>query len=538
MQNEKGSFSEPVLYDSTLRDGAQALGVTFSQAGKIRFAHLADEFGIPWLEGGFAGSNERDMQFFRDAAKEKFEQVRIVAFGATRRAGETCDSDEYVQALVRAGTSAVAVYGKSWKLHVRDVLRTTEEENLDMVSETVAYLKARGLDVVFDAEHFFDGWKDDPGYAVAVLRRAAEAGACAIALCDTNGGSLPHEISAAVSSVREKLPVFGGPSGILLGIHAHDDCGLAVANSLEAFRAGAAMVQGCMNGYGERSGNANLTTISALLQLKLGARVAPDSKLRTLRSFSLAVDDLVNRSPDPRAPFVGEAAFSHKAGAHVSGVRRNPATFEHVPPEAVGNSRHVLLSELSGASNVLYRLKQAGAAGESLSREEVRRVVETLKSREGEGYSFESADASFRIMVRKALDEHKPFFEFEGFRVIVEKRGAGHPCLSEATVKIRVGDHAEITAAESESGPVDALDRALRKALSKFHPEIAEIVLTDFRVRILDPKEATGATTRVLIESTDGSSRWGTVGVSPNIIEAAWQALLDSVEYKLLAEAE
>ena len=502
----------PVIYDSTLRDGAQALGVTFSQAGKIRFAHLMDEFGVPYLEGGFAGSNERDMQFFRDAARERFSQIRLVAFGATRRVGGRCKDDPLVQALLRAGTPAAAIYGKCWKLHVRDVLRTSEAENLDMVSETVEYLRDRGLEVVFDAEHFFDGYKDDPAYALAVLRRARDAGASR-STAEQNGGA------------------------VLLGIHAHNDCGLAVANSLAAFRAGARMVQGCMNGYGERAGNANLTTIVPALQLKLRAPVTTPEKLAGLRSLSLAVDDLVNQRPDPRAPFVGEAAFSHKAGAHVSGVRRNPASFEHVPPEAVGNERHVVLSELSGASNVLYRLKQAGAGAADLSRDEVKRIVGELKAREAEGYSFESADASFRILVQKALRAHRPFFELEGFRVIVEKRGGSEPCLSEATVKIRVGDHAEITAGESVNGPVDALDKALRKALSQFYPEIAKIVLTDFRVRILDPKEATGATTRVLIESTDGERRWGTVGVSPNLIEAAWQALLDSVEYKLLGSA-
>ena len=536
----------PVIYDATLRDGAQALGITFSQAGKIRFAHLLDEFGVPYLEGGFAGSNERDMQFFRDAARERFSQIRLVAFGATRRVGGRCKDDPLVQALLRAGTPAAAIYGKCWKLHVRDVLRTSEAENLDMVSETVEYLRDRGLEVVFDAEHFFDGYKDDPAYALAVLRRARDAGASALALCDTNGGTLPEDVFETVSQVRENLSTVqtfkrsnaeqnGG--AVLLGIHAHNDCGLAVANSLAAFRAGARMVQGCMNGYGERAGNANLTTIVPALQLKLGAPVTTPERLAGLRSLSLAVDDLVNQRPDPRAPFVGEAAFSHKAGAHVSGVRRNPATFEHVPPESVGNERHVVLSELSGASNVLYRLKQAGAGAADLSRDEVKRIVGELKAREAEGYSFESADASFRILVQKALRAHRPFFELEGFRVIVEKRGGGQPCLSEATVKIRVGDHAEITAGESVNGPVDALDKALRKALSKFYPEIARIVLTDFRVRILDPKEATGATTRVLIESTDGERRWGTVGVSPNLIEAAWQALLDSVEYKLLGSA-
>ena len=519
----------PVFYDATLRDGAQALGITFSPAGKLRLAHLLDEFGVPYLEGGFAGSNERDMQFFRDIAKEKLSQVRVAAFGTTRRAGSRVDEDEFVQALLRAETPVATIFGKCWKLHVREVLRTSAKENLDMVSETVAYLKAHGRETVFDAEHFFDGFKDDPDYALAVLRRAREAGASALALCDTNGGSLPHEIFEIVSTVRKAL----GPD-VLLGIHAHNDSGLAVANSVEAFRAGARMVQGCVNGYGERAGNANLTTLIPTLQLKLGAVAVPPEKLATLRTLSRAVDDLANQRPDPRAPYVGDAAFSHKAGTHVSGVRRNPATFEHVPPESVGNERHVVLSELSGASNVLYRLKQAGSGAADVSKEDVKKIVAELKAREAEGYTFESADASFRILVRKALAEHRPFFVLEGFRVIVEKRGGGQPCLSEATVKIRVGDHAEITAAESVNGPVDALDKALRKALAAFYPEIAKVVLTDFRVRILDPNEATGATTRVLIESTDGEKRWGTVGVSPNIIEAAWQALLDSVEYKLL----
>ncbi len=547
----------PVFYDATLRDGAQALGITFSPAGKLRLAHLLDDFGIPFLEGGFAGSNERDMQFFRDVAKEKFSQIKVAAFGTTRRAGARVGDDEFVQALLRAETPVTTIFGKCWKFHVREVLRASLEENLDMVGETVAFLEAHGREVVFDAEHFFDGFKDDPDYALSVLRRAREAGASALVLCDTNGGSLPHEVFAAVSGVREALsgsigPAVdrsGGPterpndrtterpqngSAVLLGIHAHNDSGLAAANSVEAFRAGARMVQGCLNGYGERAGNANLTTLIPTLQLKLGAVAVPPDKLATLRTLSLAVDDLANQRPDPRAPYVGEAAFSHKAGTHVSGVRRNPATFEHVPPESVGNERHVVLSELSGTSNVLYRLKQAGSAGAEISKADAKKIVAELKAREAEGYTFESADASFRILVRKALSEHKPFFELEGFRVIVEKRGGGRPCLSEATVKIRVGDHAEITAGESENGPVDALDKALRKALSQFYPEIAKIVLTDFRVRILDPNEATGATTRVLIESTDGAKRWGTVGVSPNIIEAAWQALLDSVEYKLL----
>ncbi len=529
---KQGTSQAPVIYDSTLRDGAQALGITFSQAGKLRFAHLLDDFGIPYIEGGFAGSNERDMQFFRDAKNEKFRFSKIVAFGCTRKPGLKPGRDPLVQALLKAGAPAVAIYGKSWKLHVREVLRTSESENLDMVSDTVAYLKKRGLEVHFDAEHFFDGFRDDSEYAFSVIARAVEAGADSITLCDTNGGMLPWDVEDIVRRVAER---FGADA--LVGIHAHNDSGLAVANSLSAFHAGARLIQGCFNGYGERAGNANLTTIIADLQLKLGAEIVDAKKLRSLRSVSRTVDDLVNQNPDRRAPFVGDAAFAHKAGAHVSGVRHNPASFEHVPPESVGNERKVLLSELSGASNVLYRLKQAGAGGEELSKDEIRQIVTSLKSREGEGYSFESADASFRILVRKALGEHKRFFELESFRVTVERRGGDRQALSQATIKVRVGDRAVLTAGEGV-GPVEALDAALRAALAKFYPEIAKIVLTDFRVRILDPKEATCATTRVLIESTDGESRWGTVGVSPNIIEAAWQALLDSVEYKLLGRKQ
>lgn len=520
---------KPLLYDSTLRDGAQALGITFSQAGKIRFAHLLDDFGIPYLEGGFAGSNERDMQFFKDIRKETLSQIKIVAFGATRRVGAKAADDPLLQALLKAETPAVAIYGKAWRLHVKEVLRTTDEENLDMVGESIAFLREHGLEVHFDAEHFFDGYRDDPAYALSVLSRAREAGASTITLCDTNGGSMPWEIGETVRAVLASFP----KKAPKLGIHAHNDEGMAVANSLSAFHAGASVIQGCFNGYGERSGNANLTTIIPVLQLKQGAKVTSAEKLASLRSLSRSVDDLVNQRPDQRAPFVGDAAFSHKAGAHVSGVRHNPASFEHVSPEAVGNERHVLLSELSGASNVLYRLKQAGAGYGELSKDEVKNIVESLKNREGEGYSFESADASFRILVRKALGEHKPFFELESFRVSVERRGGDNRCMSEATIKLRVGKRTELTAGEG-AGPVEALDQALRKALAKFYPNIAKVVLTDFRVRILDPKEATSATTRVLIESTDGESRWGTVGVSPNIIEAAWQALLDSVEYKLL----
>lgn len=512
------------IYDSTLRDGSQAVGITFSDDGKLRFAHALDDLGVPYIEGGYAGSNERDGAFFSAVARETFSVSTICAFGSTRRAGIKPDEDQFTQALLAAETPVCTIYGKAWMLHVRDVLRTDASENYDMIAETVAYLKERGRRVFFDAEHFFDGYADDPEFAMRMLHAAAESGAESLTLCDTNGGTLPHVIHDVTARVASEFP------GLVVGIHAHNDSGMAVANSVEAVRAGASLVQGCVNGYGERTGNANLTTLIPTLELKMGRRCVTPGRLRGLREFSLYVDGLVNQRPDARAPYVGEASFSHKAGAHVAGVQRNPRSFEHVPPEAVGNTRKILVSELSGGSNILYRMKQLGAAG--ISKDEVKSILGEIKRREKEGYSFESSDASFQMLVQKVLHQHKPFFELEGFRVIVEKTGMQEPCVSEATVKVKVGGRTEHTAAEG-CGPVEALDGALRKALSRFFPEISDVVLTDFRVRILDPEEATKAVTRVLIESSDGASHWGTVGVSPNIIEASWQALVDSVEYKM-----
>lgn len=517
------------IYDSMLRDGAQAVGINFSQAGKVKFALQLDALGVDFIEGGYAGSNEKDMQFFSDIRRENLRHARVVAFGSTRRAGADVAEDPFVQALLRAETRTCAIYGKTWRLHVAEVLRTTEAENARMIGDTVRFLREHDRDVVFDAEHFFDGYRDSPDFAMRMLAVAVEAGAGTIALCDTNGGRLPHEIYAIVSAVRARFP------GVDVSIHAHNDAGLGVANSIEAVRAGAVQVQGCVNGYGERSGNANLTTIIPNLELKMGIRCIGEGRLKDLRALSLSVDDLVNQRPDIRAPYVGDASFSHKAGAHVSGVQKNPASFEHVPPESVGNERRILLSELSGASNVLYRIKQMGPQYADISRESVRQVLGELKSREGEGYAFETADGSFQILVQKVLNRHKPFFELEAFRVVVEKRGAQEACTSEATIKVNVAGQTEHTVGEG-IGPVEALDHALRKALARFYPEIADVVLTDFRVRILDPGDATAAVTRVVIESSDGSRQWGTVGVSPNIIEASWQALVDSVEYKLFAD--
>jgi len=514
------------LYDTTLRDGAQGEGISFSDSGKLRFAHLLDEFGVDYIEGGFAGSNPRDQKFFADIRKEPLTHARITAFGSTRRVDVEAKDDPQLAGLLAAETEWVTIYGKSWLLHVKDVLRTTGERNLQMIADTVGFLSAAGRRVFFDAEHFFDGYKDDPAYALQALGAAAREGAVGLVLCDTNGGSLPHEVFAVTQTVCAAFP------GLEVGIHTHNDSGLAVATSLEAVRAGARQVQGSMNGYGERTGNANLVSVLPALELKMGFQCVGKENLRKLRNVSVVTDDLANQRADPHQPYVGRAAFSHKAGAHVNAIQKNPKTFEHIEPEQVGNQRHVLVSELAGKSNVLLKAAEMGVDLSALDKAATRAILDELKRREDRGYSYESADGSFKILLQKVLNKHTKFFELEGFRVIVEKRGRDEPCVSEATIKVKVAGETELTAGEGH-GPVDALNAALRQALTRFYPEIAEISLTDYRVRILDPQEATRAMTRVLIESGDGVRQWGTVGVSENIIEASWQALLDSVEYKL-----
>ena len=514
------------LYDTTLRDGAQGEGISFSDTGKVRFARLLDEIGVDFIEGGFAGSNPRDRRFFEDIRKEKLAHARVTAFGSTRRVDVDAQGDPQLAGLLAAGTEWVTIYGKSWLLHVKDVLRTTGDTNLQMIADTVGFLKAAGRQVLFDAEHFFDGYKDDPAYALQALGAAVREGAAGVVLCDTNGGSLPHEAYEITRAVCAAFPE------VQVGIHTHNDSGLAVATSLEAVRAGARQVQGCVNGYGERTGNANLVSILPALELKMGFACVGPERLRKLREVSVVTDDLANQRGDPRQPYVGRSAFSHKAGAHVNAIQKNPRTFEHVEPETVGNVRHVLISELSGTSNVLLKAAELGADVSALDKETTRAILDEVKRRENKGYSYESADGSFKILLQKVLKKHISFFELEGFRVIVEKRGRDEPCLSEATIKVKVNGETELTAGEGH-GPVDALNAALRHALTRFYPEIEQIALTDYRVRILDPQEATRAVTRVLIESGDGVRQWGTVGVSENIIEASWQALLDSVEYKL-----
>ena len=517
------------LYDTTLRDGVQGEGITFSEDGKMRFVHLLDDLGIDFIEGGFAGSNPRDRRFFTALKRESLSHAKIVAFGLTRRADLTAGEDPQLADLLAAETEWVAIYGKCWMLHVQKVLGTTAETNLAMIADSIRYLREKGRQVLFDAEHFFDGYQDDPAYALKVVETAFAAGTAGIVLCDTNGGTLPHAIFTATQAACDRLP------NCRIGIHTHNDTGMAVANAIEAVRGGARMVQGCINGYGERTGNADLVTIIPTLACKMGCScIAPD-RLATLRDVSLITHDLTNRRPDPQQPYVGQSAFSHKAGTHVNAVAKDPRTFEHIDPAVVGNSRHVLVSELSGVSNLRMKAQELGEDLSTKSREELRTLLERIKHQENLGYSYESADGSLKLLLHRALGDAASAFAFEGFRVIVEIRGPGEPCISEATIKVKVNDETALTAGEG-SGPVDALNAALRRALTRFYPEINDMALTDYRVRILDPQQATRATTRVLIESGDATRQWGTVGVSENIIEASWQALLDSVEYLLLKE--
>jgi 2-isopropylmalate synthase len=518
-----------MLYDTTLRDGAQGQGISFSLAGKISLALKLDAFGIDYIEGGYAGSNARDMAFFRQIREAGLKHARVVAFGSTRRARRCVEDDPLVQSLLDAQTPAVAIVGKTSRLHVKDVLKASAKENLSMIGETVRFLKAAGREVFFDAEHFFDGYREDPGFTMEAMQAAVDAGADCLVLCDTNGGCLPDEIERMTRAVVERMPV-------PVAIHAHDDTGVAVANALAAVRAGASQVQGTINGFGERCGNANLTTMIPNLQLKMGYACVPARSLKRLYELSHFADDLVNLRSNNKAPYVGQDAFAHMAGLHVNAVQKNPKTYEHESPERVGNRRRILMSELSGQSSVLLKAIELGM-GRQESVDGVKEILGALKSMESRGYAFEAADASFKMLIQKVLKKHKSFFDLEGFRVIVEKRGKEAPCLTEATIKVRVKDEVEQTVAEGD-GPVNALDGALRKALVRFYPEIAKVFLTDFRVRILDPEEATAATTRVLIESSDGRESWGTVGVSENIIEASWEALVDSVEYKLFREEE
>lgn len=519
-----------IVYDTTLRDGAQGEGINFSMPAKIRIARCLDEFGIDYLEGGFAASNPKDMEFFEAMRTVPLKHAKLAAFGSTRRAGVAASQDAGLAAILKSGAPVATIFGKSWLLHVEKVLKTTREKNLAMIADSVRFLKKHGKEVIYDAEHFFDGYRDDPEYAMQTLAAAAEAGADALVPCDTNGGRLTSEVAEIVAAVAARFP------GVPIGIHVHNDAELAVANTLAAVQAGARMVQGTVNGYGERTGNANLCSIIPGLALKLGADLTCKPRLDQLRRVSALLDEIADQRPLKSRPYVGESAFAHKAGMHVDAVGKVSRSFEHIDPAAVGNERRILMSELSGASNVRLKTGEMGLVFQKDS-PEVKDVLRKLEHLEKNGYAFESADASFKLLVQKVLKKHVPFFELQGFSVVVQKADAASKATTTATIKVRVNGQTELTAGEGD-GPVDALNVALRKVLSRFYPAIDTVVLEDYHVRILDPETATQATTRVLIDSSDGHDRWGTVGVSGNIIEASWEALVDSVEYKLFLDEQ
>jgi 2-isopropylmalate synthase len=508
------------IYDTTLRDGSQGEGVNFSVEDKCRVAEQLDAFGVDFIEGGWPGSNPRDLAFFERAGSLKLTHARVAAFGSTRRHTLTCADDPSIQALLKAETPVVTIFGKSWLLHVREALRLSPDQNLEIIEDTVRYLSARVPCLIYDAEHFFDGYKTDAEYALASLRAAAAGGPHRIVLCDTNGGSLPETVAQVTREVLEQIDV-------PLGIHCHNDGELAVANTLAAVSAGAVHVQGTINGYGERCGNANLCAVIPNLELKLGRVVLGPERLKKLRETSRFVSEIANLSLDSRAAFVGDSAFAHKGGVHVSAVERNPATYEHIAPETVGNRRRILVSDLAGRANLLAKARELG-----VEINDEQRVLDELKRLEHNGYEFEAAEASFELLVSKLRGAHQPYFELLGFRVIDEHRGALMP-MSEATVKVRVGDRVEHTAA-SGNGPVNALDNALRCALQTFYPSLTEMHLVDYKVRVITSNLSGSASlVRVLICSGDRNAQWGTVGVSANIVEASWRALVDSVEYKL-----
>ena len=518
------------LYDTVLRDGAQQEGISFSVADKLKIVQKLDELGIHFIEGGWPGANPKDTEFFIKAQSLNLKHSALVAFGSTSHPDSKVSEDAGLQALMEAKTKVVTIVGKSWDLHVTQLLETSLENNLRIVAESVDFLKSKGLTVFFDAEHFFDGYKANPKYAIQVVEAAAKAGAGCVVLCDTNGGALPSEITTAIKAVQKAVSV-------PLGIHVHNDGDLAVANSLVAVQSGVAQVQGTINGYGERCGNANLCSIIPALKLKLGINCIADEQLAKLTGVSRYVAELANLAPSGHLPYVGASAFTHKGGLHVSGIMKWEDSYQHINPDLVGNRPKVVVSELSGKGNIIYKAKELGITLPSKGKE-ARQVLQQLKLLESHGFQYEDADASFELLLRRAQPEYKSPFELIDFMVVVERhrrpsREDESGLLAEATVKVRVGDKIMHTAAEG-NGPVNALDRALRKALLEFYPDLTAVELIDYKVRILEESAGTGSQVRVLIESSDGRKQWRTVGSSTNIIEASWLALADSVEYFLL----
>jgi len=516
-----------VVYDTTLRDGAQTEGVSLSLMDKVNIALKLDSLGVDYIEGGFPGSNRKDMAFFKEMKKRRLENSRIAAFGMTRRKKRRAADDAGLASLVQSGAATVTLVGKAWRLHVKDVLRTTCSENLKMIADSIRFLKKAGMEVFFDAEHYFDGFKDDEKYALKVLTAAAQAGADAVVLCDTNGGSMPRDVFEIVKASRRAV-------NVPLGIHTHNDADLAVANTLSAVDAGCTHVQGTLNGLGERCGNADLCSVIGNLQLKKNYLCIPEENIRRLTEVSRYIYEEANLNPDDTQPFVGLSAFAHKGGMHGDAISKNPATYEHIEPEKVGNSRRIIVSELSGASSIIARTRKYADVAQN--KELQRKILDKVCRLEEEGYQFEAAEGSFDLLVRKLLGRYKSFFTLKTFRVMISKARTRHP-VTEATIQLQVGNTIEHTASEGD-GPVDALNGALRKALEKYFPQLSKVRLIDYKVRIVNPRAGTAAKVRVVIESRDKDDIWKTIGVSENLIEASWRALVDSVEYKLMKDED
>lgn len=519
-------MQEIKVYDTTLRDGSQGEGISFSVMDKIKIAKKLDELGVHYIEGGWPGSNPKDMEFFKNAKGIRFKNSELVGFGSTIRPKINPSDDDNLKALLKADIKIAAIFGKTWDLHVKEILAVSLHENLRMIKETIEFLKSKKMRVFYDAEHFFDGYVNNKDYALETLSSAVTAGCDALILCDTNGGMITNELSAIVRavSIEFNLPI---------GIHTHNDSDMAVANSIAAVDSGCVIVQGTINGYGERCGNADLCTIIPNLQLKMGYKCLSPAKLKELTEVSRYVSEISNMKPEDTQPFVGRSAFAHKGGVHINAVMKNPKSYEHIGPEEVGNHRRILVSELSGKTSIILKAKEMEL---DLTKDDpqTKKILKLVQTLENQGYYFEAADGSFELLMKKQLKKYKPFFTLEGFKVNIEKR-ENNTLVSEATIKLRVNKREEHTAAEGD-GPVNALDNALRKALTKFYPSLSKMHLSDFKVRVLDEKAGTAAKVRVLIQSQDEKSSWGTVGVSENIIEASWQALVDSVEYKLLKD--
>ncbi len=517
-----------LLYDTTLRDGAQGENISFTVEDKIAITRRLDDLGIHYIEGGWPGSNPRDILFFEEAKKLNLKTARLTAFGSTRKANLKPSEDPNLKSLLKSETPAVAIFGKTWDLHVEKIIETTFEENLAMIKDSVKYLKNQGREVIYDAEHFFDGYKNNPQYAVDTLLTAANAGADFIVLCDTNGGVLPFEIELIIAELKKRFA--SQRLSIRLGIHTHNDSGLAVANSISAVHQGAVMVQGTINGYGERCGNADLTSIIPILKIKMGRTCISDQKLTNLKKISRFVSETANLVPLNSRPFVGKSAFAHKGGIHVNAIMKEPRAYEHMDPQLVGNNRRVLVSDLAGKSTVEYKAKELGVEL-GLNGFDGRKIVEQIKQLEMEGYQYDVADGSLKILMQKYTEQFRPFFDLRSFRVTIEK-DQDLPCTAQATIKIIVDGQEEITAAEGK-GPVSALDNALRKALEKFFPFIDHMRLVDFKVRVMDGRDGTEAKVRVFIASRDNEEIWNTIGVSTDIIEASWHALKDSFHYMI-----